>query len=57
MANTDKINVPSDLWPLSWDKEEKDSIPQITDEERQELQDLMAAENDRIASQRESSEE
>ena len=56
MANTDKINVPSDLWPLAWDKEEKDSIPQITDEEKQELLDLMAAENARLSQQKSSEE-
>ena len=45
MADTQKISTPADLWSLPWDKEEKETIPQITEEEQQELQDLMAAEN------------
>ena len=57
MADTKKISTPSDLWPLPWDKEEKDTAPQITEEEQQEMQDLIKAENARRAALRESSEE
>ena len=56
MADTKKISTPADLWSLPWDKEEKETIPQITEEEQQELQDLMAAEN-AILLQQKSSEE
>lgn len=57
MADTKKISTPADLWSLPWDKEEKETIPQITEEEQQELQDLMTAENARLEAERKSSEE
>ena len=48
MADTSKIQNPSDLWPLPWDKED-DLTPPITEEDQQELLALMAAENARLA--------
>ena len=47
MADTSKINSPSDLWALPWDKEDSD-IVQMTKEEQQEMQDLIDAENARL---------
>ena len=51
MADTSKIREPSDLWPLPWDEEEKQDSP-ITEDEQQELLDLMEAENTRLAAER-----
>ena len=45
-----------DMFPAIFDDDDYEMEPAITEEEQQELQDLMATENARLASQRESSE-
>ena len=45
-----------DMFPTIFEDDEYDMEPAITEEEQRELQDLMAAENASLASQRESSE-
>ena len=46
-----------DMFPAIFDDDDYEMEPAITQEEQDELQALMAAENERLASQRESSEE
>ena len=45
-----------DMFPTIFEDDDYDMEPAITEEEQRELQALMAAENARLASQRESSE-
>ena len=45
-----------DMFPTIFDDDDYEMEPAITQEEQDELQALMAAENERLASQRESSE-
>ena len=47
------IHSPTDLIKFPWEKE---PAPPLTEQEYDELQDLMAAENARLASERQSSE-
>ena len=45
LADTAKIRDEADLWKLPWDEEDDDIEPPISDEDQQELQDLMASIN------------
>ena len=51
MADTSRIHTPNDLWALPWDDEDKDIEPPISEQERQELTDLIASENARLESE------
>ena len=55
MGNPDRKS-PSDIFKLYFDDDEED-VPPISEEEEAELQALMAAENERIRQEKESSKE
>ena len=55
MGNPDHKS-PSDIFHLYFDDDEED-VPPISEEDEAELQALMAAENERIRQEKESSEE